>query len=128
MSLSAAYSGFAGPKKGDRQGIETAPLLVIIWLASVATSLFPALIQGINLSTDDAMRLAEVRDLLNGQGWFDLTQYRLNPPAGVAMHWSRLIDLPIALLIRAGEIVLPAALAERVALIVAALTAPVLQH
>ena len=64
------------------------------------------------------MRLVQVRDLLAGQGWFDLTQYRLNPPDGVAMHWSRLIDLPIAVLIRAGELVAAAALAERLALTV----------
>ncbi|GLK57131.1 hypothetical protein JOD31_003162 [Methylopila capsulata] len=51
------------------------------------------------LSTDDAMRLAEVRDFLGGQGWYDLTQRRLNPPDGVFMHWSRLIDLPIAVLL-----------------------------
>lgn len=49
--------------------------------------------------TDDAMRLVEVRDFLGGQGWYDLTQYRLNAPYGASMHWSRLIDAPIALLI-----------------------------
>ena len=46
--------------------------------------------------TDDAMRLVEVRDFLGGQGWYDLTQHRLNTPFGASMHWSRLIDLPIA--------------------------------
>ncbi|NPU63905.1 hypothetical protein HL667_02720 [Bradyrhizobium sp. 83012] len=48
------------------------------------------------MSTDDAMRLVEVRDLINGQAWSDLHQYRLDPP-GLLMHWSRLIDLPLAL-------------------------------
>ena len=48
---------------------------------------------------DDAMRLVQVRDLLAGQGWYDLVQHRLNPPDGVAMHWSRLVDAPIAALI-----------------------------
>jgi hypothetical protein len=48
------------------------------------------------MSTDDAMRLVEVRDLIGGQGWFDLMQYRLDPP-GVLMHWSRVIDLPLAI-------------------------------
>lgn len=46
--------------------------------------------------TDDAMRLVQVRDLLAGQPWYDLTQYRLNAPYGASMHWSRLIDAPIA--------------------------------
>ncbi|MBB3311571.1 hypothetical protein FHT78_003336 [Rhizobium sp. BK196] len=49
---------------------------------------------------DDGMRLVEVRDFLNGQGWFDLMQYRLGVGEGTLMHWSRLIDLPIAVLIR----------------------------
>jgi len=48
------------------------------------------------MSTDDAMRLVEVRDLINGQGWFDLRQYRLNPP-GLLMHWSRVIDFPLSI-------------------------------
>ena len=51
--------------------------------------------------TDDAMRLVQVRDLLYGQGWYDLTQHRLNTPYGASMHWSRLIDAPIAVLILA---------------------------
>ena len=50
--------------------------------------------------TDDIMRMVEVGDFLKGQGWFDLHQYRLDPPADLPMHWSRFVDLPIALLIR----------------------------
>src|SRR3546814_5787609 len=39
--------------------------------------------------TDDAMRMAQVRDLLAGQGWWDLAQYRVNPAGGgVLMHRS----------------------------------------
>jgi hypothetical protein len=49
--------------------------------------------------TDDNMRLMQVRAWMGGQGWYDLRQYRLNPPVGFDMHWSRLVDLPIAGLI-----------------------------
>lgn len=49
--------------------------------------------------TDDALRLVRVRDLLAGQSWFDSIQYRLNPPDGTPLHWSRLVDAPIAGLI-----------------------------
>lgn len=45
---------------------------------------------------DDYMRLQEVRDWMAGQSWFDVTQYRINPPNGLLMHWSRLVDLPLA--------------------------------
>jgi hypothetical protein len=41
----------------------------------------------------------QVRALLHGQGWFDLRQYRMNVPFGANIHWSRLVDLPIAGLI-----------------------------
>lgn len=46
--------------------------------------------------TDDNMRLMQVRGLLAGQGWSDLRQYRLNPPVGADIHWSRFVDLPLA--------------------------------
>src|SRR5215213_5976027 len=49
--------------------------------------------------TDDNTRMSQVRALLHGQDWFDLRQYRLNPPIGSNIHWSRLVDLPIAALI-----------------------------
>ncbi|HEY2049962.1 MAG TPA: hypothetical protein VGH03_11495 [Caulobacteraceae bacterium] len=49
--------------------------------------------------TDDAMRLVMVRDLLAGRGWYDQWISRLNPPAGLYMHWSRLVDGGIASLI-----------------------------
>ena len=50
--------------------------------------------------TDDNMRLMQVRALLAGQGWYDLTNYRLDPAlGGLNIHWSRLVDLPIAGLI-----------------------------
>lgn len=53
----------------------------------------------VGADNDDAMRLVQVRDLLSGQGWFDLMQYRLGLDGGTLMHWSRLVDLPIAALI-----------------------------
>jgi hypothetical protein len=46
--------------------------------------------------TDDNLRMMQVRDLMRGQDWYDLRQYRLNPPFGADIHWSRLVDLPIA--------------------------------
>ncbi|MBX9454743.1 MAG: hypothetical protein KL863_01220 [Rhizobium sp.] len=54
----------------------------------------------VGIDPDDTMRLVEVRDMMAGQGWFDLHQYRLGPDGGTLMHWSRLIDWPIAQLIR----------------------------
>jgi type IV secretory pathway VirB2 component (pilin) len=69
--------------------------------------------------TDDNMRIMQVRAWLNGQGWFDLRQYRLNPPFGANIHWSRLVDLPIAGLILALRPFLGGAGAERWAVAIA---------
>tara|TARA_R110002124_G_scaffold1797_16_gene11503 strand:+ start:3628 stop:5415 length:1788 start_codon:yes stop_codon:yes gene_type:complete len=49
--------------------------------------------------TDDAMRMVVVRDFIHGQPWYDLTAHRLNTPFGAEIHWSRLVDLPLALLL-----------------------------
>ncbi len=71
--------------------------------------------------TDDNMRLMQVRALLNGQDWYDLRQYRLNPPEGANIHWSRLVDLPIAGLILLGRLFVEGPLAEKFAVATAPL-------
>src|SRR3546814_6246980 len=74
-------------------------LALMLWLAVVAVSLFVSRegIAALDLrDADDLMRLAEVRDLIAGQSWFDVTQYRINPAGGGGpMHWSRFIDAQI---------------------------------
>jgi len=71
--------------------------------------------------TDDNMRYVQVRDWLAGQGWFDLRQYRLDPPGGANIHWSRLVDLPIAGLMLLLGLFLEQGLADRWACAVAPL-------
>ncbi|MBY0520953.1 MAG: AcrB/AcrD/AcrF family protein, partial [Sphingomonas sp.] len=65
--------------------------------------------------TDDNMRLMQVRALLGGQDWYDLRQYRMNPPIGVNIHWTRVVDLPIAGLILLFRPFVGAFWAERLA-------------
>lgn len=72
----------------------------------------------VGADNDDGMRLVEVRDFLNGQGWFDLMQYRMGLDTGTLMHWSRLIDLPIATLIELFGVLLQQEHAEALALAV----------
>ncbi|MGX5843903.1 GtrA family protein [Mesorhizobium sp. ArgA1] len=52
---------------------------------------------------DSLLRLVEVRDLLAGQGWFDLHQYRMGLEGGFVMHWSRLVDAPLAAIVLAAH-------------------------
>jgi hypothetical protein len=69
--------------------------------------------------TDDNMRIMQVRAWLHGQDWFDLRNYRMNPPVGANIHWSRLVDLPIAGLILGLRLVLDGPAAERWAVAIA---------
>lgn len=64
--------------------------------------------------TDDFQRLAQIRNWMAGQPWFDVTNYRMDFPNGADMHWSRLVDIPIAALIWVLDIFLSPLMAERV--------------
>jgi hypothetical protein len=68
--------------------------------------------------TDDNMRMMQVRGLLDGQGWYDLAQHRL---AGSNIHWSRLVDLPIAALKLLFTPLVGGRLAEQIAVAIAPL-------
>lgn len=65
--------------------------------------------------TDNIMRLLSVRDWIAGQGWYDTVQYRLLPPEGVSIHWSRYIDLGIAAVIVPLSWIFPMEIAEQLA-------------
>jgi hypothetical protein len=63
--------------------------------------------------TDDAMRLVQMRAFLEGQGWFDLHQARVQPTLGFDSHWSRLIDAGLAGLFLLFNVFVDAPQAER---------------
>jgi len=93
-------------------------LTLLAWVLTAAWFLHDRWAQMHFLSlpdTDDNMRLMQVRALLNGQRWYDLRQYRMNPPTGFDIHWSRIVDLPIAGMILLFRNFTTAAWAERLA-------------
>ena len=99
-------------------------LVLLAWLLLSAWLIYARwnYITGFVLTdTDDNMRISQVRALLGGQDWFDLRQYKLNWPAGANIHWSRLVDLPIAGLILLGRMFMSGAQAEQMAVAVAPL-------
>lgn len=73
---------------------------------------------GTFFDTDDAMRLAQTRAWLAGQGWFDLYAHRLGPAPGTLMHWSRLVDVPIGLMLRSFGLFFDVDTAERLTRII----------
>src|SRR5690606_33419820 len=70
----------------------------LLAFAAVAVSLLISAAQGFlklaqpGTDNDSVMRLVQVRDLIAGQGWLDLHQYRMGLEGGFLMHWSRLVD------------------------------------
>ncbi|WP_294123975.1 AcrB/AcrD/AcrF family protein [Sphingomonas sp.] len=98
-------------------------VLVLLWLAYAAATIAGRwrLIQAFALpDTDDNLRMAQVRAWMDGQGWFDLIQHRFDPAHGGGnIHWSRLVDLPIAGIIALMRPLVGGADAERIAVAVA---------
>lgn len=93
-------------------------LTLLIWIATAVgyvTVRWPAIHWLVLGDTDDNIRYLQVKDWLAGQGWFDLRQYRLDPPVGANIHWSRLVDLPIAGLMLFFRAFLDQGLADRLA-------------
>lgn len=64
--------------------------------------------------TDDATRLIEVRALLDGQSWFDMTIAQFGAKAPYVSHWSRLVDLPLALALWCLELFFPSRVADTI--------------
>ena len=100
-------------------------IVLVFWIGYSAYAIWDRFgaIRGFALGdTDDNLRFAQVRALLAGQGWFDLVQHRFDPAHGGAdIHWSRLVDLPIAGLILALRPFVGGADAERWAAAIAPL-------
>ncbi|OHC94369.1 MAG: hypothetical protein A3H25_00080 [Sphingomonadales bacterium RIFCSPLOWO2_12_FULL_63_15] len=67
---------------------------------------------------DDAMRLVQIRDWIGGQAFWDVSQHRVNPPLGGPMHWSRIVDMPVAALILLFTPLLGATQAEILACVI----------
>ncbi len=99
-------------------------LIAVLWLVLaitlVALNWQTSLLLNLG-DTDDNMRLMQVRNWLAGQGWFDLQQYRMGPPEGFSMHWSRLVDLPIAGIIVTATPIIGRPMAEALAVALAPL-------
>lgn len=111
----------SGQDRRDRRYERPNSRIFVIWLVLGAIFLaigLPRIQQGQFPDPDDALRLVQVRDLLGGQSWFDLHQYRINAPDGSLMHWSRLVDIPLALVIMLLTPLLGPAGAESTALII----------
>lgn len=98
----ASQDTVPGPQSAlHRIVAEPGPAMAALLAVAFVTALSPFLGREPLLSdADSVLRLVMVRDLLAGQGWFDLHQYRMGiGENGTLMHWSRLIDGPQAAIV-----------------------------
>ena len=91
---------------------------MLIWFALNWDTLVTVWTTGAYIDTDDAMKMVEVRDWMNGQGWFDMVAHRMDAPSGVLMHWSRLFDVPQAAMVKLFALFCSVDTAERLMRIV----------
>lgn len=115
MSLS-----FVFPRTNGSQFRRSDELIAMLVTAVMTTAwtitAWPDLSRLILPTADDIVRLAQIRDWLNGQAFNDWTQYRMAPP-GADMHWSRVADFIPAAIIALLTPVVGQAHAELVAVI-----------
>ncbi len=72
---------------------------------------------------DDQVRMTQVLNWINGAGFYDRTLMRANPPEGFTTIWTRLVDMPIALLVLVAQ----QFVAQKKAALVAAAIMPMAQ-
>ncbi|HEY1561982.1 MAG TPA: hypothetical protein VGF71_14020 [Caulobacteraceae bacterium] len=85
---------------------------VVVWLIVSAVMIFTNNALPGFRDTDDATRLIMVRQLLAGQGWYDQVIHRIDPPHGLLMHWSRLLDAGLAAMVAGLRLVMSQGQAE----------------
>ncbi len=97
-------------------------IIFVVWILVILGLISKSLSSGtfgqIGFDPDDAMRLVQIRDFLAGQSWFDVTQYRMGPDGGTDMHWSRVADIPMLILITFFDLFLSYDRAEQLAYII----------
>ncbi|WP_092984765.1 hypothetical protein [Rhizobium sp. NFR03] len=115
-SRNVAPSTATSPKRAVTPRVAVFLAILVVAIASIVAGIRAT--DYVGADNDDAMRLVEIRDFLLGQGWFDMMQYRLGLDGGTLMHWSRLVDLPIAGLIIVFGLFLKPEAAEAAALFI----------
>lgn len=116
----AAISGRSTLAMAGRRAMTPTRVLIILWTTWSLAMIFMtrASVGALDLGdTDNYMRLAEWRDFLGGQNWFDLTQHRFIGPEDGDMHFSRLPDALMSALYWLASLVIGPAAAEQFVLL-----------
>ena len=108
-----ALASIRGPDLASWRWLALAAAVVTVIVSVVLAKLDGGRLAVALGDTDDATRLVLVRQLLDGDGWWAGQHLmRFQPPVGLYMHWSRLLDGGIAGLDMAFRLFLSSADAE----------------
>jgi hypothetical protein len=121
-SPNGEFTGLPGAyvtTRWDRLVMQPSGVPILAWVvlfASVAAALgiwqkLPSLIVDYG-DVDDALRMVQVREFMASGKWIDTTLPRIGGSEGMLSHWSRLIDLPLALLVGLISLFTPTPTAE----------------
>ncbi|MGB5075853.1 MAG: hypothetical protein WBO17_00025 [Sphingorhabdus sp.] len=92
--------------------------ILLIWLcvsAALIVQGWSEIVMHSGWDPDDQLRLVQLRDFIAGQSWFDTIQYRMNQPSGAPMHWSRMVELPLAFIVMSLRPLVGQSVAEMIA-------------
>jgi hypothetical protein len=87
------------------RGLVALLLIFFVWCHLVHPNSYIA--KSMLLDTDDHMHFVQATDLLDGVDWFDRTIERLGGEGGTKLHFSRLVDLPLAGILSIFETIMP---------------------
>ncbi|MBV8061928.1 MAG: hypothetical protein JO253_10455 [Alphaproteobacteria bacterium] len=75
---------------------------------------------------DDQVRMTQVLNLVNGAGWYDRVLTRVNAPEGFESIWTRIVDIPFALVILVAQNFVAQRVAALIATVVVSMAAMVI--
>ncbi|MFN0219356.1 MAG: hypothetical protein ACKVP4_11135 [Hyphomicrobium sp.] len=87
-------------------------LAAVVVIAARLTVMMSTDLTGYLGDPDDATRLLQVREFMESAPWFDPSTMKIGGAAGMLTHWSRLVDLPLAVMISTLSLVMPVEMAE----------------
>ncbi|MFY9288861.1 MAG: hypothetical protein WAO98_10220 [Alphaproteobacteria bacterium] len=98
----------------------------IVWLYAVLCCFLfrdGGIFAGILSGYDDHVRMVQVLNWINGADWYDRTLTRVNAPEGFTTIWSRLVDIPIAVVVLLFQQIA----SQKTAALIAAIVVPLMQ-
>ncbi len=96
----------------------------VIWFYVVLSSVIlyqNGAFTGHIIGFDDQVRMIQVLDWVNGHGFYDRTLTRVNAPEGFTSIWSRIVDIPLALVVIIAQQFVPQKIAACIAAIAVSL-------